>query len=221
MPRASFGRVLALFGAVVAVALPLVLYIITRPRVSVLFPTPLSPQPPRVSEKFSAQSLLAGYTLTLQDSRLLEYIAATFDLFSPNALANPRHWQKGVTVSQRASVSRAAFFLVGAVSSPIGFAVNPKTGQVWGRGEYDIDGATLVVRIALDLAALSKAGKADVADWDDVFLTAAVRTLYYAKGRVDHDEERRIFSQFKVDTEQYLDGMGVFSRPFRIARHTP
>jgi hypothetical protein len=219
MPRMpALKRVLLVIASIVVVGLPILLYIFTHPRETVLFPTPLNPQKPEVSAQFGAESQVPGYTLTLADTRFLDYVTVTLDLFAPDALADPRHWRKQFIVTQRITVKRAQFVLVQDVPSPIGFVVNPKTAEIFGRGGYDTDGDTLIIRVAFDTDALAKAGKTDTGSLEDVFLNTIIKTMYYAKGAANPEEDRRVFGQFKVDMEEYLYKTKIFTRPFRIER---
>lgn len=212
-------RALLVVISILMVAFPIVLYVLTKPNISVLIPTPLNFfNAPSSDMQFSTESQLPGYTLSLADTRFLGYVTETVDIFASNALADPRHWRKQFNITQRASVTRVKFVLVQQVSSPIGYVVNPKTAEILGRGGYDVDGDTMVIRVALDTEALAKAGKADTRSLEDTFLNTAIQTMYYAKGKVDPGEDRRIFGQLKVDMEQYLYKMGVFIWPFRIAQ---
>jgi hypothetical protein len=221
MPRIpAFKRALLVVASIAVVGLPILLYFFTHPRETVFFPTPLNPPKPDVSAQFHAESQAPGYTLTLADTRFLDYVTATLDLFAPDALADPRHWRKQFIVTQRVTVKRVQFILVQDVPNPIGFVVNPKNAEIWGRGGYDVNGDTLIIRVAFDTDALVKAGKSDTGSLEDVFLHTMIKTMYYAKGAVNPEEDRRVFGQFKVDMEEYFYKTKIFTRPFRIARIT-
>lgn len=216
--RQSYTQWFMIIGLCVVLGAPVALYFLTTSRVSEIVPSVLqSKKIPTVSDQYSATSELSGYTLQLADTQFLEYATSTMNVFATDALADPKHFKTMKNITKRKSVSRIRFVLVPQVTNPIGFVVG-KRAEVLGSGDYDINGDALIIRIVLNFDALARAGKADAESMENTFFDTAIKTMQYAKGRMDPNEDGRIFTKISADTKEYID-TGIFIRPFRITQH--
>lgn len=214
-----FDRILIVIGLCIAILLPIVLYVMTNPRITTLLPSNLNPsKTPVASDKYIAQSELSGYTLKLADTQFLDYISSILNIYKPNAVADPIYWRKGFTITQRKSISRMRFILVSQVQKPIGFVVDPTSAAILCRGGYDVDGNTLVIRVMFDFDAMAKAGKTNDHAMEDTFLNTVINTIYFAQGRINLAADRQFFDRLYTDKQYYLYS-GLFVWPFRI-EHT-
>jgi hypothetical protein len=97
----------------VAILLPLGLYMMTSPLFMTKLPVVLKYTGHTVlSPQYSAKSEVSGYTMTLTDTRYLDYVTTTFGTFGPQAIVDPRVYHGFPDIKLRYTVSRVRFVLV-------------------------------------------------------------------------------------------------------------
>ncbi len=200
--------------------LPLVLFFVRKPQVATLLPLLVRPKS-ATTNRYSVQTDTAGYSLALVDTSYLDYVAADLNIFMPNVIADPRVYSGNLGAMQkRTTVTSIKFVLVDKITTkPISTIINfdAKTGsiQIVARGDYIVEGDTLVIRNAVDFASIGSSEFVNKFAWEDAFLRASVTTLYYALGKSDQISDRQAFGKIKQDIDKNVY-TGIFSWPFRI-----
>jgi hypothetical protein len=82
------------------------------------------------------------------------------------------------------------------------------------RGDYVIEGSTLVIRVSMNFNEQGNTG-AGANQREDVFLRAALLTMYYAHGLVDGGTNAVAFKTIQDEVKKYVYD-GVFVWPFQV-----
>lgn len=108
------------------------------------------------SDRFNAQSDVAGYTLKIADPQYIEYVAAKNNLFSSNAIVDPAVQMNRAAKAKNHTVKNIRINMVSDLPQPMFLEVGKRTDantrpSPWGKGAYHIEGDTLVFDIYLDI----------------------------------------------------------------------
>lgn len=182
-------RKLVFTGIIIVLLLPLAFFVLRLPVVSTqlsgIFPLT---QSSHVTDRYSTESRVPGYSLTLASTAYLDYIAGTMGIFGRNAIIDPAVYRGGKNTA-RHTVSHVRFVLVPTIESPLGAAadtlVKGKPIVFLAQGDYRVEGDTLVVMVYLNTDALTKSALTRKFVWEDTFLAQAVYMLAHAKGLLD------------------------------------
>lgn len=212
LPRKT-GLIIILCGVVL---LPFVILFLRTPRVMTLLPFSRSSEVK--TDRYRVQSSAEGYTLTLADTRYLDYVTAQLNLFAPDAIADPRMYS-GIKDAKRMQVSQVQFVLVREVDRTLSTIVEGNGREtpvtILSNGDYDVQDDTLIIRVAVQFEALKRSPLTKKFAWENAFLRAAVNAMYYALGDTDPQANRRELVRMKADIDQNVY-TGLFSWPFRI-----
>lgn len=194
-------------------ATPILLVFVNTPRVRTLLPF----GKPSVSSKYSVESDVKGYAVTLADTSYLDYITAKMNLFDPNAVVDATFYTKKLKTAKRFQINHIIFFLVNQVEAPISIVSMTDGTRVTVdcQGEYSLRGNTLVDRVRVGFDTLGKQLLMDKFAWESSFLRCALNTLYYAKGVTDPALSYQELVNIKDDLDKNVYS-GLFAWPFHI-----
>jgi hypothetical protein len=206
-------RVLIVIGLGVLMVLPIILILIQNKtgieKSIALVKTSTKRQ---VSERYSAVSKVPEYSLTLTDTAYLDYLSELLGLFKPQAIVDPRV-HRGFDIKNRYTISRIQLLLI-PTSDDYLLGISG-VNDFAGRGNYVVEGDTLVVRISLNPSEAK--GKTEEHRLDEVYLQAVYQVLYHAHGVSDFAAAGSAFEQNKLDIIDYLYG-GIFAWPVSVSR---
>lgn len=195
------------------VVLPIALVALRNPQVSTLLPV----KPSVISNRYSVENIVKGYTLTLVDTSYLDYMTAKFNMFAPDAVVGMGFYTGKLVNTKRQQIDHITFALVDHVDAPISIVGN--TPGLDCRGEYVLDGSTLVDRVAVGFQTIGKQPLTDKYSWENSFLRCALNTLYYAKGVSDPTTSYQALVGIKDDIDKNVYS-GLFVWPFRITKQS-
>ena len=205
-----FVRVFIIAAVAILLLLPVALFLMRGPRVGTLLPVPSHTT---VSDRYSVQSTVNGYTLSLVDTSYLDYVTAKLNLFAPNAVVGPGFYTGKLVNTKRQQINHITFTLVDHVDAPISIVGNMPGLDC--HGEYVLDGNTLIDRVVVGFDTLGKQKLMDKFAWENSFLRCALNTLYYAKGVVDPTKRYKDLVDIALDIDKNVYS-GLFVWPFRI-----
>ena len=209
----TWERVLIVVGIFVAILLPILVFILNTPKLNTQLPVFLRYSGHQiVSPSYSAKSEVPGYTLTLTDTRYLDFVTETFGIFGMQAIVDPRVYHGFPDIKLRYTVSHIQLILVPTVDTPL--ALIPGRTTFIGRSDYQVDGDTLVVRVSLDFAELTK-NPTGPNLFEDTFTRAALPAFYYAHGLSDGKTNSGTFDTIRRSIQDYLNN-GLFGWPVKI-----
>lgn len=211
-------NVLIIITLCVVIVLPLSLYVIRMPQVATFLPPIIRSR--QTGPRYSVQSDMVGYKLSLADTRYLDYVAAHLNIFVPDAIADPRIYAGQPDIKDRKQISSVRFVLVDHVDHTVDI-ISEGNGQgapvrIVAMGEYTVQNDVLEVRVAVQFAAIGNPLLVKKFAWEDAFLQCAVTTLYYALGDRDPAANQRELVRIKQDIEHDVYTGGIFPWPFRI-----
>lgn len=218
------ARVLMIILLCGVVILPIALFLFKKPQVRTLVPS-FFRVGSTTETRYSVRSDMPAYTLSLEDIRFLDYVTARWNIFADNTIADPRLYTQRVQIPDRVKISSIQFVLVDHVDFPIGTIVEgdgrDTPVRVVAKGDYVIQNDVLVVRVAVQFAAIGKSMLIKKFAWEDAFLRCAVNTLYYALGDPDPVANQRELVDVKraIDRDMYTGD--IFAWPFRITEVSP
>lgn len=170
---------------------------------------------PKTVAQYSTLSKIPNVTLTLKNTQYLEYVAANLKLFSDQAIVDPEQYYGKKIGSKKYTITQLRFELVPTldrymvgISGEKGFAAF---------GTYAIEDNTLVVRVSVDLSETGNPLAGPLNQHEDVFLRAALLTLYYAHGRTDGMVDPIAFRKIQEEIKTYIYD-GVFVWPVQITQ---
>ncbi len=206
-------RVVVVIIGIIFLLFPLVLLLLRNPKIKTL----LTVGKTKISNKYSVESDLSEYTVSMMDTSYLDYMAAKFNLFSPNAVIGSDFYIKKLVDTKRQQINHIKFVLVDHVDAPISMVqlYSGKTATVDCQGDYVLNGSTLVDRVSVNFTSLGKQVLLDKFAWENSFLRCALTTLYYAKGVTNLSESYHELVDIKKDIDNNIYS-GIFTWPFRI-----
>ncbi len=199
---------------VVFIALPLLILVLRTPQVSTFLPIR---QHASVSDKYSVENDVKGYTISLVDTSYLDYMTAKLDMFAPNAVVGPGFYTGKLANTRRQQISHITFALVDHVDIPISIVGNAPGLDC--QGDYVLDGNTLVDRVVVGFQTIGKQPITDKYAWENSFLRCALNTLYYAKGVTDPSASYKDLVGIKLDIDKNIYS-GIFVWPLRITQQS-
>ncbi len=171
-----------------------------------------------VSPQYSAAAKVPGYSIAVVDTRFLEYIAATLNLYDDIAIIDPEVYFGNQLTAKRHTVSHLRLELapildtyVVGLGGSIDFAA---------RGVYAVEGDTLVVRISLDEEQVKKSEAPGQYMMEDLFLDATLQTLSYAVSKPGQPMNPAELSKLQQSIKDNVLS-GLFQRPIRIEKVRP
>lgn len=199
--------------------LPFFLVILRNPQVQEMFPSFLRGEQRTVtSTHFDTSSSVSGYTVRLVDTKYLDYAATKLGIFSQNGIVDPRIYRGFPDIKNRYTVSKIQYSLVPMVDPAVVMISGPKSFV--GRGNFRVQGDTLIVEVSLDLENLINSLVPTQYPLEEAFVRTAMETLYYAHGLVSMSDTRTLvigLDKIKEDIKNYLYS-GIFPWPIRIEK---
>jgi len=161
------------------------------------------------SPQYSAESKVPGYTPTIANTAYLEYEFARLGVFRPGGIADPRLYRGDRSATERLTVSRARIEVVPALGQY--FVGLGGSRDFAARGNYRVDGDTLVVEVSLDPseAPVEKTALADL------FLRTLLQTVAYAAGSPGNVQNIKELGTIDENLKEYIN-QGIFDRPILI-----
>lgn len=194
---------------IVLLLLPLALFIFRTTSISTFIRLPVKPQ---VSEKYIMKSDVSDYNLVLADTSFLDYMVLNMGIFNPQQIVPPDIYNGNPEKKERFTVTSIKFMLVPTIQKFL-VGISGETDFA-GRGDYSIDGNTLIVRVSLNMN--EKGNKlAGQYTYEDTFIRTAMETLYNARGFTKGLAESEGFVKIKTDIDELLH-KGLMPWPIRI-----
>jgi len=207
-------RIVFIIGIIVLLLIPVIVFVMQRRTNSGTPPTtwPLiqaSPTP----QRYSVESQLAGYTLTLMDTRYLDSVAENIGIFKPEAVLDPEVYHGGQTFHH--TISHIRLVLVPAVQQFL--VAVPGRKVLASTADYIVEGDTLVLRVTINPSEQVNVA-AGQHTLEDAFLRAAMQAMYYAHGLSDDPTvNANAFANIQNGIKDYLY-IGVLAWPIQIER---
>lgn len=211
-------KTIVVIGVVLILALPLLLIFIRQPVIFIQLHSLLGgTAKPITLTRYIVSSDVPGYTAVLVDSQYLDYMTAKLDVFGNQRIVDPHMYQSSPWQTAHATVSSIHFVLVPDVANPITVITPPSQSGVFvGKGDYEVNGATLVVHVWLNWTELQKNILTKGFTPEDTFLRTALWTLQYAVGFEDlGDGNPKSFYGIDQDIKNNLY-TGIFPWPIGI-----
>ena len=210
----AWARGLIIFGIILIIVLPLGLFAFNYFAIPIRLSTILrKPITPVVSARYSVKSDVPGYTIQLADTKYLDYLTANIGIFDNQAIVDPRVYRGFANMKLRYTVTHIQLDLVPSVDWP--FVNLSGTDSFVSKGDYLVDHDTLVVRIYLDISALTK-GLTKQFSLEDTYLRTLGETLSFSHGiSPDPQTNGEAWTKIADDIQNYLY-TGIFAWPIRI-----
>lgn len=203
-------RIILSIGIIVLLALPIVMYVITRTDYVRGINWPII-QKDSNSVRYSAASDVSDFTIKITDTRYLDSIAENIGIFKPNAIIDPKSYLGGST--KRHTVTHVRFTIVPLVANMVVGVSGKKDFAA--RGGYTLEGNTLVVVVSFTPQEVP-AMVALQHGLDDMFLRAAFQTMWYAHGlSADPFQNADAFRNIQEGIKNDLFG-GILPWPIQI-----
>ena len=213
-------RILVIAGFVMAILLPLVVFVISNPMISTQLPVALRLRGQNVvSPRYSVQSEVPSYTINLENTQYLDYMTTKLKVFDDHAIIDPRYYQGYRDISVHYTISHIRFVLVPTIENPISMVTQQDvTGahiSVVGKGDYSVENGTLVVRVMLNTGVLTYNTLIPKFSLEDKFIHTVLDTLYYAHGLSDPLTNAHSLYDIYQNMKDYLYS-GIFIWPVQI-----
>lgn len=209
-------KILIIFVGVLFLLLPVLFFTIQQKgRVLDIWPAPEKHR--FVSDvRFSVQSTMPGYDLAITDPSFLDYVAERIGIFGKDAIVSPKIYRGTPTDMTKYTVSRVRLVLEPSLSQMlVGIG---GTKNMAGKGDYSLNGDTLVVHVTLVPNEPTKYPSGQY-KLEDVYLRAALQVFQYARGvstdPKDFGKSVVVFRNVQKSIEDYLYP-GIIPWPIKI-----
>lgn len=194
-------RIVIIVGVIILVVLPLVFFVIQqRKKIGTYFTPWKMTEQPAVPDRYSVASEVPDYSITLIDTKYLDYVAENVGIFEPNAVVDPAVYQGGS--EYRHTVTHVRLVIVHSV--PKLLMGVPGQKEIAAMGDYRVSGDTLELLVSInsnETASLAAGSHS----FEDVFLRAALQTMYYAHGLSDDPKDvGAVFRNVQQGIKEYL-----------------
>ncbi len=203
-------------GVLCIIVLPLVLLVfLNADRIKELAQVVYWSNTRSTSPQYAGETKIPGYRVAVVNTAFLEYLAATMDIYSDQAIVDPRVYFGKPDRPERYSVSHLKFELVPTLERyMVGLGGEDDFA---GRGVYAVEGDTLMVRVSLNEEEVAKSDVEGQFALEDIFLDTALQTLSYVRGSTGPYMDIATMAKIQKDIKEYVK-TGIFDRPIRIEK---
>lgn len=194
-------RLILIVLVVIFLTIPVIYFVLqTKDRQQNAFIPWKMPKSPADKIRYSVMSEVPDYSITLNDVKFFDYVAENVGIFESDAVVDPAIYRGGD--EYRHTVTHVRFMIVHSV--PKLLVGVPGQNEIAAMGDYRIMGDTLELLVSInpnETASLA-AGSQSL---EDVFLRAALQTMYYAHGLSDDPKDvGTVFRNVQQGIKEYL-----------------